>query len=178
MEQDIPGTVERPATRHNMTIDETKAYRLLQDPIDFAQNMGRALWCGELQPILMNDVPDEVDDVRSEFESLLDMAIERGEATAIQDVFIQYTEFVTGALGDAREYGIAEGVVLEQLRVGLLEISDLKQRGMTYVDGRTRNDMTELRRKYNLAPSDQALKYAAGVASQPTTSSEGEQAAD
>ncbi len=178
MRQDIPGTVERPPARHNMTIEEAETLRLLHDPIDFAQNIGRVLEQGELQAVLMADVPTQVEEARNRFASLLELAVERGERSAIQDVMGRYTDFVIQALGEAREYGVAWGAVLEQLRVGLLEIHDLKQRGMTYSDAMTAKTTSELRRKHNLLPSDQALDDYSDITSPPERPGESHHAAD
>lgn len=178
MHQDIPGTVERPPGRHNIRIDEAEAIYLLHDPIDFAQNIGRVLEQGELQGVLMKDVPNQVDDARCRFESLLEIAVERGEQAVTKDVMIKYTEFVTAALAEAREYGIAWGAVLEQLRVGLLEIVDLKARGMSYSDVRTQEEISKLRRKYNLVASDQALDDYSDITSPPDRPGESHHAVD
>ncbi len=109
MRQDTPGTVERPPARYNMTVEEAEAIQLLHDPIEFAQNIGRVLEQGELSDVLMVDVPKQVDDARRRFETLLELAVERGDTAVIQKALGEYIDFVTGALAEAREYGIAFG---------------------------------------------------------------------
>lgn len=54
------------------------------------------------------------------------------------------------AEGDAREYGIALGAVMEHLRVGLAHVVDLRNRGLTHADAMAHNDLQRLRLKYRL----------------------------
>ncbi len=70
-----PNFVERPAARHNQTIREAATHRLLADPIEFSQNMARILTTGILDDVLIQDTPKQIDDIRSEFEYLIDQAL-------------------------------------------------------------------------------------------------------
>ncbi len=91
--------------------------------------------------------------VCSEFEYLMDQALRQKDVKAAEDVFQEYVSFVTYAEGDAREYGIALGAVMEHLRVGLGHVVDLRNRGLTHADCMAHNDLQRLRRlrlKYRL----------------------------
>ena len=110
-----PNFVERPAARHNQTIREAATYRLLADPVEFSQNMARVLITGLLDDVLMQDAPKQVEDLQDEFSYIMDQAVARKELVAIEEVWMRYAEFVTYALCEAREYGVAMGAVMEQL---------------------------------------------------------------
>lgn len=155
---DIMAPVERPKTRYGMTPEEAKAHRLLSDPIEFSQNIARELLGGDMDGILIDDTPKQIDELRNEFEWMLDQAIERHDKPAATDAFIQYTEFVTYALHQAQEHGVALGAVMEQLRNGLSGVAGLSRRGLIFGDVQTLKDLQELRRKHDLKPSSQYAK--------------------
>ncbi len=145
-----PNFVERNSARYNQTIREAATHRLLADPIEFSQNMARILTTGILDDVLIQDTPRQIDDIRSEFEYLMDQALRQKDLAAAEDVFQEYVSFVTYAEGDAREYGIALGAVMEHLRVGLGHVVDLRNRGLTHADAMAHNDLQRLRLKYRL----------------------------
>ncbi len=146
----IPTFVERNPARHNQTIRTAASYRLLADPIEFSQNMAREIELGVLADLLMEDTPKQIDELRDRFQGLVEAAIERKDVPAIEGAFVGYHEFVTYALCDAREYGVALGAVMEQLRVGLTAVVDLWNRGTTFADAQSRDDVIRIRRKYGL----------------------------
>jgi hypothetical protein len=143
-----PNLVERNPARYNQTIREAANHRFLADPVAFAQNMSRILETGILDDVLMRDVPVQIDDMRQEFEYLMDQAMTSREPAAIADVWVKYTEFMLYALGEAREYGVAMGAVMEQLRLGLVSVVDLSRRGLTFGDTQSFTELGKLRRKY------------------------------
>jgi len=120
------------------------------DPIEFSQNVARILQQGLLDDLLIQDVPKQIEDIRLEFEYLMDQALRQKDITAAEDVWQEYVSFVTYAESDAREYGIVLSAVMEQLRVGLGHVVDLRNRGLTYGDAQSKNDLQRLRRKHGL----------------------------
>ena len=144
-----PNFVERNPARYNQTIREAATHRLLADPIEFSQNMARILITGLLDDVLMQDAPKQVEDLQDEFSYIMDQAIASKDCVAIEEVWTRYVEFVTYALCEAREYGIAMGAVVEQLRVGLGSVVDLSRRGLTFGDVQSFKELGELRQKYN-----------------------------
>jgi len=150
-----PNFVERPAARYNQTIREAATHRLLADPIEFSQNMARVLITGLLDDVLMQDAPRQVEDLQNEFGYIMEQAVARKDLVAIEEVWMRYVEFVTYALGEAREYGVAMGAVMEQLRLGLVGVVDFSRRGLTFGDVQSFKELGELRQKYN-------FKYSSG----------------
>ncbi len=116
-----PNFVERNPARYNQTIREASTHRLLADPIEFSQNMARVLITGLLDDVLMQDAPKQVEDLQDELSYIMDQAVARKDLVAIEEVWMRYNEFVTYALCEAREYGVAMGAVMEQLRLTLPE---------------------------------------------------------
>jgi len=119
------------------------------DPIEFSQNMARVLITGLLDDVLMQDAPNQVEDLQEQFSHMMDQAVARKDLVAIVEVWVKYTEFVTYALSEVREYGVAMGAVMEQLRLGLVSVVDLSRRGLTFGDTQSFNELGQLRRKYN-----------------------------
>lgn len=146
----VPSFVERPDARYNQTIREASTSRLLADPIEFAQNMARLIEVGTLEEVLIQDTSRQVEDIREEFELLIDTAIRRKDLAAVEELFAVFNGFVTSAFHDAREYGVALGAVMEQFRVGLTGVVDLRNRGLTFGDVQSLEDLGRLRRKHNL----------------------------
>ena len=145
-----PNFVERNPARYNQTIKEAATHRLLADPIEFSQNMARVLITGLLDDVLMQDAPKQVGDLEGEFSHIMDQAMATKDQMAIEEVWVKYTEFMTYALCEAREYGVAMGAVMEQLRLGLVGVVDLSRRGLTRADCMSHNDLQRLRLKYGL----------------------------
>ncbi len=146
----IPSFVERNPARHNQTMPLAETSRLLADPIEFSQNVARVIEHGLLAEVLMEDEPKQIDDLRQEFEFLVETAIRRKDVPAIAETFLEYHQFVTYALAESREYGVALGAVMEQLRVGLGGVVDLRNRGLTTGDIHAFEDLMRLRRKHDL----------------------------
>lgn len=149
----IPNFVERNPARYNQTMREAATHRFLADPIEFAQNMARILETGLLEDLLIQDEPRQVQDFREEYEFMIDTAIRRKDVHVVEELLAEYHGFVTSALNDAREYGVALGAVMEQLRVGLAGVVDLRNRGLTFGDVQVKNDLQSLRRKHGLPRS-------------------------
>lgn len=147
---DIMNPVERPKTRYGMLPDEAKTHRLLSDPIEFSQNIARELYGTDLDGVFSEDMPKQLDDLRTEFEYMVDQAIERHDKLAAKDVFNRYTEFITYAIGEAHEYGIAIGAIMEQLRTGVAGVADLSRRGLIYGDVMQLKDLQKLRRQHDM----------------------------
>lgn len=147
---DTPAFVERNPARYNQTMQLAETERLLGNPIAFAQEMARVIEHGMLADLFMEDAPGQIDDLRQEFEFLVETAIRRKDLPAIAATFLQYHQFMTYALGECREYGVALGAVMEQLRVGLTGIVDLSHRGLTTGDVASLKDLGSLRRKHDL----------------------------
>lgn len=126
---------------------------LLNDPVGFAQDTSRELQRTDLDGVLIDDAPKQIDDLRTEFEYMFESDLRRDGSAAASDVLTAYTEFVTYALGQAQQYGIALGAVLEQFRAGLVRVADLSRRGFIYGDVSTLNDLQQLWRKRNPSPS-------------------------
>lgn len=152
---DTTSFVERTPARHGQTIKEAATCRLLADPIEFSQNMARVIEHGVLADVLMEDTPKQIDELRQEFQSLVEAAIQRKDVPAITASFTEYHEFMTYALTEAREYGVAFGAVLEQLRVGLSEVVELRNRGLTFGDTQSHDDLIRLRRTHGLPYSSE-----------------------
>ncbi len=147
---DTPAFVERNPARYNQTMRLTETHRVLGNPIVFAQEMARVIEHGMLSDLLMPDEPKQIDELRQEFEFLVDTAIRRKDLAAIAATWLHYHEFMTYALGESREYGVALGAVMEQLRVGLAGIVDLSHRGLTAGDVMAVKDLGRLRREHDL----------------------------
>jgi hypothetical protein len=145
MEADIPTMVERPIARAGMREDESRAAALVEDAVEFAQNIGRVLESGDLQGILMTDMPVVPEQHLHELQAMLREAIERRDWDAARKIGDTLDDETTSSLHDAREYGIALGTVLEQLRGGLLEIVRLRNAGMTRHDRSVADTIAELR---------------------------------
>lgn len=145
-----PAFVERNPARHNQSIPLAETYRLLADPIEFSQNMARVIEHGVLAELFMEDEPQQIDDLQEEFQFLIDTAIRSRNMPAIEEAWARYGEFVTYAFAEAREYGVALGAVMEQLRVGLTAVVDLHNRGLTGGDVASLKDLGSLRRKHDL----------------------------
>jgi len=112
--------------------------------------MAHVIECGMLSDLLMHDAPQQIEDHREQFEFMIENVIRRQDMPAITETFRRYTEFVTYALTDAHEYGVAMGAVMEHLRVGLSGGVDLQNRGLTKGDMGSIQDLQNLRRKYDL----------------------------
>jgi hypothetical protein len=117
--------------------------------------MARVLITGLQDDVLMQDVPKQGADLQDEFGYLMDQATASKDQAAIEEVWMKYAEFVTYALCEAREYGVAMGAVMEQLRLGLVSVVDLSRRGLTFGDTQSFTDLVKLRRKYD-------YKYSSG----------------
>jgi hypothetical protein len=142
--------VERNPARYGKHIDLADAERFLADPIEFSQNIARLLSLGTLHELLMEDVPRQVEDQCAQLEYMVETAHRRKDVPAATAAFDKYTDVVRGGLSEAREYGVAMGAVMEQLRIGLLRIVDLKNRGLTSYDMSILNDLQKLRQEHNL----------------------------
>lgn len=147
---DTPAFVERNPARYNQTMRLATTERLLGNPTAFAQEMARVIEHGMLADLLMEDAPRQIEDLRQEFEFLVETAIRRKDVPAIAATFLQYHQFMTYALGESREYGVALGAVMEQLRVGLTGLVDLSHRGLTTGDVMALKDLGRLRREHGL----------------------------
>jgi len=147
---DTPAFVERNPARYNQTTRLAETQQLLANPIVFAQEMARVIEHGMLSDLLMPDAPRQIDDLRQEFEFLVETAIRRKDLEAIAATFLEYHQFMTYALGESREYGVALGAVMEQLRVGLTGIVDLSHRGVTTGDAYAFDNLGRLRREHGL----------------------------
>jgi len=149
----LPNFVERNPARYNQTIREAATYRLLANPVEFSQNMARVFATGLLEEALIHDAPKQIENLRDEFAYLVDQAIERADKAAVESCFTLFNEFFGYALMEARKYGVALGAVMEQHRVGLSGMVDLKHRGLTTGDVSTLKDLQRLRQRHDLEKS-------------------------
>lgn len=67
--------------------------------------MARVIEHGMLSDLLMPDEPRQIDDLRQEFEFLVETVIQRKDLAAIAATWLHYHEFMTYAPGESREYG-------------------------------------------------------------------------
>lgn len=155
LEQGLRNPVERPPARYNQSIQEAAALKVLHDPIEFAQNFKRSIAESDLEALELAVLPKQVDDQRNELRRMLDLAIERKDMEAIRAVRDHYEDFLHYAFGEAQEYGVALGAVLEQLRVGLVSVHELQHRGLTFGDVSERQSIAEIRRKHGLGVAGQ-----------------------
>lgn len=145
MELDIHNMVERPITRAGLREDESRALAILEDPIEFSQNITRVLEGGELQGMLINAMPVTPEEQLRELQEMLREAIKRRDWNAATKLFDELDDETNAATSAAREYGIAIGAVMEQFRTGLLDTVRLRNAGMTRHDRRVAKEITELR---------------------------------
>lgn len=151
MDNDIPAMVERPICRDGLREDESRALALIEDPIEFSQNVARDLWSmHDLQGLLIEDLPSAPRRNLYALKAMLREAIARRDWTATEKISDMLDDEVTASLTTAREYGIAFGAVLEQLRGGLLDLARLHNAGATSNDQRVANDIAALRKLLSL----------------------------
>ncbi len=164
MEQDIYNMVERPIERAGLRRDESEALAILEDSIEFSQNIARVLKGGELQGVLGDAMPVIPQQHLEELQQMLREAIRRRDWEAVDKISDKLSDETTSATIDAEEYGIAIGAVMEQLRSGLLEIERLRRAGMTSHDRRVDDEITELRSLLNLRDAVQGARMPVSAA--------------
>jgi hypothetical protein len=151
MHESSADSVDLNRARYALAIREAQATRLLADPIAFSQTMGNELIEGSMEDLLINENPKQIGKLRDEFDRLMDEALERRDTDATLDIYHHYSDFLTYALNEARHYGYAMGAIVEQLRIGLIGVVELRNRGMTFGDTQTYSALQRLRQKHGLA---------------------------
>lgn len=148
--QDIMGRVERPIARAGLRDDESRAMDILEDPIEFAQNIARTLEGGELQGVLINALPVTEDKQLRELQGLLEEVIQQRDWEAVTRISNKLNDKTNAAADAAHEYGVALGAVMEQLRTGLLDVVRLRNAGETEYQRRAAEDIAKLKARVTL----------------------------
>lgn len=141
---DTMGSVERSSARDGLTSREGAVMDLLEDPVEFAQNMHRTLYSSsDLQELLSPDAPKRVDEIKSGMWEALGTAMERKNFDVAKEIHFTLESTINAAQGEAEEYGIAKGAIMEQLRQGLLELARLRFEDGTYTIDRMASDLED-----------------------------------